>query len=113
MCCDVIFCQVEALELQVKDAASLQKDFDLKKEELEMELKAAVDKVLQSNLFDTLTLNSFPVFEILTSGLNEHYMFYFLLYLFIYLFIYFVKYSACILSAVTLNSFLFMTSLVS
>jgi hypothetical protein len=30
----------------VKEAASEQKDFDLKKEELEMELKAAVDKVL-------------------------------------------------------------------
>lgn len=42
----VIFCQVESLELQVKEAASEQKDFDLKKEELETELKAAVDKVL-------------------------------------------------------------------
>jgi hypothetical protein len=54
MCCVTIFCQVEALELQVKDAASLQNDFDLKKEELEMELKAAVDKVLQSNIFMAL-----------------------------------------------------------
>jgi chromosome segregation ATPase len=33
------------LELQVKDATSLQKDFDLKKEELEMESKATVDKI--------------------------------------------------------------------
>ena len=54
MCCDIIFYQVEALELQVKDATSLQEDLDLKKEELEMELKAAVDKVLQSDLFMTL-----------------------------------------------------------
>jgi hypothetical protein len=38
---------VESLELQVKEAASLQKDFDMKREELETELKAAVDKVLQ------------------------------------------------------------------
>jgi hypothetical protein len=38
---------VESLELQVKEAVSEQKGFDLKKEELETELKAAVDKVLQ------------------------------------------------------------------
>jgi hypothetical protein len=50
VCCDVIFCQVESLELQVKEAASLQKDFDVKKEELEAELKAAIDKVLQQVL---------------------------------------------------------------
>ena len=76
MCCDIIFCQVEALELQVKDAASLQKDFDLKKEEQEMELKAAVDKVLTAvqHVYDTWTLRSIPVYQILTSGLNEHYI---------------------------------------
>jgi hypothetical protein len=38
---------VESLELQVKEAASEQRGVDLKKEELETELKAAVDKVLQ------------------------------------------------------------------
>ncbi|XP_033609685.1 A-kinase anchor protein 9 isoform X6 [Cryptotermes secundus] len=36
---------VESLELQVKEATCEQKVFDLKKEELEMELKAAVDKI--------------------------------------------------------------------
>jgi hypothetical protein len=41
---------VESLELQVKETASLQKDFDVKKEELEAELKAAIDKVLQQVL---------------------------------------------------------------
>ncbi|PNF22698.1 hypothetical protein B7P43_G07122 [Cryptotermes secundus] len=37
--------EVESLELQVKEATCEQKVFDLKKEELEMELKAAVDKI--------------------------------------------------------------------
>ncbi|PSN48349.1 hypothetical protein C0J52_08074 [Blattella germanica] len=37
--------EVEALELQVKEAAALQKESDHKKEELETELKAAVDKI--------------------------------------------------------------------